>query len=200
MAGLIASTSGPSPSTRFRPRSAVIRSLAAAITFLCGRSTEQRPLERAQIYRSVHRRRAPNARTERRPEESAAAYRSAHLCFCCDTERRFCARLDCWLPRRSVRPWASTTSPSGQSGSLASDDAGPAEDSVGGWCQEPPGGVVLRVTSRPRYGFGLLDRHRGGGLRHEGGDDRFLVALATQERRRLLVQVLVAPLLKSEER
>src|SRR5262245_43468583 len=86
MAGLIASTSGTSPSTRFRPRSAVIRSLAAAITFSCGRSTEQRPLERAQIYRSVHRRRALNARTERRPEESAAAYRSAHLCSCCGAQ------------------------------------------------------------------------------------------------------------------
>jgi hypothetical protein len=76
----------------------------------------------------------------------------------------------------------------------------PSEDSVWGWRQEPPGGVVLCVTSRPRYGFGLLDPYRRGGLRHEGGDDRFLVALAAQERRRLLVQVLVAPLLKSGQR
>jgi hypothetical protein len=31
------------------------------------------------------------------------------------------------------------------------------EDSVWGWRQEPPGGAVLGITSRPRYDVGLLD-------------------------------------------
>jgi hypothetical protein len=40
-----------------------------------------------------------------------AAHRAGRRRELDDTDRRFCAPVGCWLPRRSVRLWASTASP-----------------------------------------------------------------------------------------